>query len=34
MAYDPDNSRVVLFGGIDETRGYNDTWELTIKNSN
>jgi hypothetical protein len=31
MAYDIDRNHVVLFGGIDETRGFNDTWELTIK---
>jgi hypothetical protein len=33
MAYDNDRKLVVLFGGIDESRNFNDTWELTIKDS-
>jgi len=33
MAYDSDRNLVVHFGGIDNIRGFNDTWELTIKNS-
>jgi len=33
MAYDRDRNRVVLFGGIDPGRGFNDTWELTIKHT-
>ena len=33
MTYDSDRNLVVLFGGVDESRDFNDTWELTIKNS-
>ena len=31
MAYDRDRNCVALFGGIDLSRSFNDTWELKIK---
>jgi hypothetical protein len=31
--YDNDRKIIVLFGGVDESRDFNDTWELTIKES-
>jgi hypothetical protein len=33
MVYDNDRKIIVLFGGVDESRDFNVTWELTIKES-
>ena len=33
MAYDDDRDLVVLFGGINESEGFNDTWELRVRSS-
>ena len=33
MVYDNDRKIIVLFGGVDESRDFNDTWKLTIKES-